>query len=409
MQNPDHHRRRKLRSNLPKLHLFSIINGAMLIAPIMVLYFKDFGLNLTEVLLLQACFGLAVAALEVPSGYFSDTVGRKPALVIGAFGLTLGFGFFSIASGFWTLFIGEMVLAVGWSFISGTNSALVFDTLAELGEEESYAKVYGRQRSFANFSEAFASIFGAAIAVWSLRLPAVIQIVIYLPGIPLAFSLIEPARQRFNNTGGAFSGIKTIAVEALGLKREIRLLIILSSIVATSTLVMAWLSQPWLTNAGVSIGAFGLIWAALRVTVGVSALWAAKIESKIGFNRCVALVIAILVVGFALCAWKQSLWLIPALAAFTVVRGIAMVIFSEAINRQTGSDRRATVLSLESLLCRLLFAPLAPFIGWIADAYSLSTAIAFSGVFFALTTIFVFRRILSPGCQKTLTELPIIH
>ena len=107
-------------------------------------------------------------------------------------------------------------------------------------------------------------------------------------------------------------------------------------------------------------------------------------------------------------AWQQVWWLIPALLSFSIVRGLAMVLFSEAINRQTSSDRRATVLSLESLLCRLLFAPLAPLIGWVADAYSLSTAIALSGIFFAVTTSLVFRRLQqSPRREESLTELPI--
>ncbi|MFT5108084.1 MAG: putative MFS family arabinose efflux permease, partial [Pseudoalteromonas tetraodonis] len=385
----------------------SIVSGALLLAPILVPFFQDYGLNLTQILWLQACFGLAVAALEVPSGYFSDTIGRKPALVVGAFGITLGFSVFSIASGFWTLLLGELVLAVGWSFISGTNSALLYDTLVELGEEENYAKVFGRHRSSANFSEAGASILGAAIAVASIRLPALVQIGLYSLSIPIALSLVEPARQRFTNSAGPLAGIREIALEAVALKREVRLLIVLSGIVGTATLAMAWLSQPWLNFAGVPLVSFGLIWAALRITVGISALCASRIQKRLGFNGSVTLILAILTTGFALCAWKQAWWLVPAIATFTVVRGLAMVIFSEAINQHTGSDRRATVLSLESLLCRLIFAPLAPLIGWIADAYSLGTAIGLSGLFFALTTTLTFRRLIAPRRRNILTELPI--
>ena len=371
-------------------------------------FFQDYGLSLSEILWLQACFGLAVAVLEVPSGYFSDTIGRKPALVIGAIGLTVGFACFGIATGFWTLLVGELVLAVGWSFISGTGSALVYDTLAELGEEEDYAREFGRQRSYANFAEAFASIIGAAIAVLSIRLPVFIQIGVYACTIPLALSLVEPQRQRFANAAGPIAGIRVIALEALALRQEIRLLIVLSGIIATSSLTMAWLSQPWLSAAEVPLVAYGLIWAGLRITVGISALYAARLENRLGFNRSVTIVIVVLVTGFTLCAWQQAPWLIPALATFSIVRGISMVIFSEAINRQTGSDRRATVLSIESLLCRLLFAPLAPLVGWIADAYSLSTAIAGCGALFACGTIFIYRRFVSPQPGEILTELPTI-
>ena len=401
-------RRARLRSNLPKLHLFSILCGALLLAPVLIPFFQDYGLSLSEILWLQACFGLAVAALEVPSGYFSDTIGRKPALVIGSLGLTAGFACFGVADGFWTLLVGELVLAVGWSFISGTSSALVYDTLAELGEVEDYARTFGRQRSYANFAEAAASIIGAAIAVLSIRLPVFVQIGVYACTIPLALSLVEPSRHRFTSSAGPIAGIREIALEALALRREVRLLIVLSAIIATSSLAMAWLSQPWLSAADVPLLAFGVIWAGLRVTVGVSALYAARIESRLGFKRSVGIVIIVMITGFAACAWQQTPWLIPALASFSFVRGISMVIFSDAINRQTGSDRRATVLSLESLLCRLLFAPLAPLIGWVADAYSLGTAIALSGMLFAFGTIVVYRRF-APSQEVAIpTELPTV-
>ena len=408
MHESNFQRRRRLRSNLPKLYLLSILRGALLLAPILVPFFKDYGLSLSEILWLQACFGLGLAALEVPSGYFSDTVGRKAALVIGSFGITLGFAVFAVATGFWTLLIGELILAVGWGFISGSDSALLYDTLVELGEEERYAKVFGRQRSLANFAEAFAGILGAAVAVLSVRLPAVLQIGVYALCLPIALSLVEPARKRFTSSSGPLAGIRDIAVEALALRRQIRLLIVLSAIIATSTLAMAWLSQPWLSLAGVPLAAFGVIWAGLRIVVGLSALWAASLEARAGFNRSVTIVIATLVGGFALCAWKQELWLVPALAAFSFVRGTSMVIFSDAINRETSSDRRATVISIESLFCRLLFAPLAPLIGWIADAYSLSTAIAISGTLFGIGTTAIFRRLLVPRDPKVLTQLPIV-
>ena len=90
-----------------------------------------------------------------------------------------------------------------------------------------------------SLSEAGASILGAAIAVASIRLPALVQIGLYSLSIPIALSLVEPARQRFTNSAGPLAGIREIALEAVALKREVRLLIVLSGIVGTATLAMA--------------------------------------------------------------------------------------------------------------------------------------------------------------------------
>lgn len=408
MRESNFQRRRRLRANLPKLHLLAALRGALLIIPVLVPFFQEYGLSLTEIFWLQAIFGIAVAVLEVPSGYFSDTIGRKASLVIGAIGVTFGFGAYAFASDFWGFLVGELILAVGCGFISGSDSAIVFDTLIELDEEGRYASVYGKQRSLANFSEGICSIAGAALAVISLRLPLVVQVGVCSLSIPVALSLTEPARRRFSHQDGPWAGMRAIAREALGLHREIRRLIVLSAILMTATLTMVWFTQPWLGEAGVPLAAFGIVWAALRIGVGISSLCAARLEARLGFNRTVALVIAVLVGGFTLCAWQQTAYLIPALLAFSFVRGTSMIVFSEAINRATPSDRRATVLSIESLLCRLLFAPLAPLVGWVADIYSLGTAIALSGAIFALGTTIAFRRILAPRRERALTQLPII-
>ena len=41
----------------------------------------------------------------------------------------------------------------------------------------------------------------------------------------------------------------------------------------------------------------------------------------------------------------------------------------------TFSEMRATVLSIRNFIIRLIFAAVAPFIGWLNDAYSLRTAL----------------------------------
>ena len=44
----------------------------------------------------------------------------------------------------------------------------------------------------------------------------------------------------------------------------------------------------------------------------------------------------------------------------------------------TFSDMRATVLSIRNFIIRLMFAAIAPFIGWLNDMYSLRIALLVS-------------------------------
>ncbi|RME62044.1 MAG: MFS transporter, partial [Candidatus Dadabacteria bacterium] len=52
--------------------------------PVIVLFFKENGLSMKDVFILQALFSVAVVIFEIPSGYFSDVVGRRTTLIVGS-------------------------------------------------------------------------------------------------------------------------------------------------------------------------------------------------------------------------------------------------------------------------------------------------------------------------------------
>ena len=62
------------------------------------------------------------------------------------------------------------------------------------------------------------------------------------------------------------------------------------------------------------------------------------------------------------------------------MRGFATPILKGYINRQTFSEMRATVLSIRNFIIRLIFAIMAPFIGWLNDAFSLSFALLMTSI-----------------------------
>ena len=93
--------------------------------PIIVLFFQENGLSMKEILLLQSLFSIGVVLFEIPSGYFSDVVGRKTTIVLGCIFGFLGLLTYSFSYGFIGFLIAELLLGLGTSFISGTDSAII--------------------------------------------------------------------------------------------------------------------------------------------------------------------------------------------------------------------------------------------------------------------------------------------
>ena len=72
----------------------------MLIMPVIVLFYKENGLSMQDIMVLQALYSLALVIFEVPSGYFSDTIGRRNSLVTGSILCTFGFFIYSLSYSF---------------------------------------------------------------------------------------------------------------------------------------------------------------------------------------------------------------------------------------------------------------------------------------------------------------------
>ena len=108
-----------------------------------------------------------------------------------------------------------------------------------------------------------------------------------------------------------------------------------------------------------------------------------KIRILRGQLRCLALwcttamlsPIIFPVFGFATLAFFHSVWAVAFIALFYVTRGMNDPVVKTYINGLVSSEDRATILSVKSLVGRLIFAVIGPFLGWVYDAYSLSLAL----------------------------------
>ena len=66
-----------LKNNINKIFAINGIRWFMLLMPIIVLFFEESGLNLTQILILPAIYSFTIALLEIPTGFFSDSFWKK--------------------------------------------------------------------------------------------------------------------------------------------------------------------------------------------------------------------------------------------------------------------------------------------------------------------------------------------
>jgi len=339
---------------------------------------------MADVLLLKGIYSVAIVIFEIPSGYFADVWGRKKTMIIGSILGTLGFVTYSFSDAFMGFLLAELMLGIGQSFISGSDSALLYDSLLHEKREKDYVKLEGRVISVGNFAETIAAVAGGLLAEVSLRLPFIVQIFIAALAIPAALTLLEPGGD--HKRKGSFKEILYIVRSSLFTDKLLKRTIFFSSIIGTSTLTFAWFIQPYLEELGLTPSKIGFVWAALNLTVAVVTLYAYRIEKYFGKTTTIISIAVLISVGYIAIGIFSSLWAIGFLFLFYMVRGVATPVLKDYINQITTSDVRATVLSVRSFIIRFLFAIIGPFLGWYSDKFSLQNALFLAGlVFFVLS------------------------
>tara|TARA_B110000008_G_scaffold277813_1_gene320033 strand:- start:24303 stop:25469 length:1167 start_codon:yes stop_codon:yes gene_type:complete len=364
----------QLRHNILKMYLLKAVLWFMVAMPIIVLFFQEHGLSLTEVMLLQGIYSLSVALFEIPSGYIADIFGRKQTIVFSTVFSFIGYLVFSFYGGFYAFAIAQILVGIGGSLMSGSDSALIYDTLLETESKSSYTKIEGRNYAIGNFSEALAGVLGGFLAVSSIYLPIYVQTTILFFSIPIALTLVEPTMHEENKLDRSFKAIMEVVKFSMVDSKKLRWLIIYSSAMGVATLSMAWFAQPFFKEVGVPLAYFGILWAGLNFSAGLTSFNAHQFDKKENNYKMLIYLSLAMFISFVLLGFNNSMYGLFFIFIIYLLRGIVTPILRNAINVNTTSNKRATVLSIRSFIIRISFAICAPILGYIAENYALSTS-----------------------------------
>ena len=371
-----------LKHNILKMYLLKGVLWFMVAMPIIVLFFQEHGLSLTEVMIIQAIYSLSVAMFEIPSGYIADLFGRKHTIVLSTIFSFSGYLVFSFFGGFYAFAAASTLVGIGGSLMSGSDSALLYDTLLETGDKKTYTKIEGRNYAIGNFSEAIAGILGGFLAVSSIYLPIYVQTGILFLSIPIALTLVEPAMHEENKIEKSFKTILEIVKFAMVENAKLRWLIIYSSAMGVATLAMAWFTQPFFKEVEIPLAYFGILWAGLNFSAGLTSFNSHKFDKDESNTKMLLYLALAMATSFVLLGFNISLFGVIFIVFIYLLRGILTPILRNVINENTSSNKRATVLSIRSFIIRISFAICAPIFGYLADDYSLNIT------FYTLAIIF---------------------
>ena len=372
--------------NIPKLYIIRCAKWFMLYMPIIGLFYADNGLTNTEIFLIQAAYSFSSALFAIPSGYFADVIGRKKTLVIGTILASFGFLIYATIHDFWAFFIAEAIMGVGNSCISGTDSAMLYDSLQQSQNQEKYLKYEGRVTSLGCLAETTAALLGGSIAtIFTYNEVFWNQALIALIAVPAALMLVEPSRGKLLHK--SFHQVFDIGIYALFKHKGLSRTTLMSSVTGIATLTMAWTIQTYFIEQDFSELQTTIVWVLLNLTVALSSMFSDVLEKRFGMKPMILMMVIFIPLGYYALSIPSVVVALLCAFIFYYVRGYATPILKKLIQNYCDSEIRATVLSVRDLLIRLGFAIVGPFVGYLSDRYTFSFAMLVAGTLFLISSV----------------------
>jgi MFS family permease len=381
--------------NIWRLFAVQALLAFILWVPIWVVFLQRKGLSLTEVGLLEGVAWTITAFLEVPTGAIADRWGRKASIALGASLYALAM-FLVLAEALSPAFLlGYALWNSSTAFVSGADSALLYDSLKADGRAAEAARQSGRYAAINQASQGIASLVGAAIATIDITLCFTICGFLGVAAAALVLTIHEPPRTV--EEGGSltyWSNLKR-AVRIASRRPVVRALVLLNATVITVPLVVYYvLLQPYAVGVGLPLAALGVVVIAVQLSTVVASWLAHRTEGRFQLSRVVAVALAALIAATAMLALLPSIPSLALMLAVALVPALLTPLLSARLNDLIPSGQRATILSLGALLFELGLAIAMPLLLAFADRFGAPAAIGLSSAVFALTAVpllFVWR------------------
>ncbi len=342
----------KVQTNIRHYIGFQTFISLLLWVPIFYQFQREIGLSDQDFFNIQYWYYLIFIICEIPTGLLSDLIGHRNCVRLGGGLMMLANLLPIILANFYGMFIHFALIALARALLSGSASAWIYESLKEQKQIELYHQVEGKARSYA---------LVARIAGWSvvgflmkLHLNLPYWITALTTGIAFLLSLqFAPTPPVARTSFRWLSFFKSFKIST----RLLLLILQGAGLFILARLFLVNFYQPLLRYHGFEVGSFGLIMAGMTLLEAFTSHHSHKLSQKLNHQTGIFILTAIVCLGAIWATIGSSLQVYLGLAIFALGSGVAFPFQKKIINSEIKDPlRRATLLSLESIIQRLLCA-----------------------------------------------------
>ncbi len=386
--------------NIRIFFFYKLIQNIVPIYPVYLLLFESKGLSLSQISLLLVIWSAPLVLFEIPSGVLSDHWNRKYMLIIGSVCKALCYTCWLFSNGFLLFAIGFALWGISGCFCSGSEEALLYDSLKQYGQEDEFEKIYGKCNFYSNIGVAISGITGGFLAMtFGMDLVLVISVISMLICVGFTFRFKEvnyfKRRQHEKQELGLAKSFSTLYDAVVFCTRNLRLLIvILMSIFVIGISGILDEYDPLIADRyGLNLALVG-VWGSTRyILEAIGGRIAYKLKNilvcfKISERFYAIFVLCLIAAGLlGVSGWARSILVMPLYGLFYLIMASTRILFEDYVQQQIEEQGRSTVHSLISLMDNLFGIAFFGVYSFVLSGVDLHTLLFFTSLYIVFISV----------------------
>jgi MFS family permease len=380
-------------ANVRRFYLYTFFIQFQLWFPIWVVYLQEKrGFSLTQVTAVDIAFWMVIVLAEMPTGAVADRWGRKTSLLLGAITFATAIFFFGLASNFWSVLVTYVIWGISMTLASGADAAFLYDSLVPLKRENEFTRIMGRARACGVVAALVGGLIGAPLAAATdLSVPILVSAGLLVIAVLIVLTFREPAHhQQEARPNLPYLQIMGAALRHTWRTPALRTMTALNAVLMSAGMTGFIFFQPFLVEAGVPIGDFGLLDVPVRLAAVAGSLVAYRLARRLGERN----LLLALTAGFSGALLVLAAVPLPAGVLIFALLNFQLStlgpVTTAYVNRHAPQHLRATVASVSNMAVSVVFAVVEPGLGFIADRTELRTSFLVGGAGVGMLGILTF-------------------
>ena len=387
------HENDKLKRNVNVDYVYRFLSSLDISAAIWMLYLGAKGISLIEIGVLEGIFHVASLICEVPTGAIADILGRKKTIVVGRLLHAVSSIIMLISFSFWQFALGFIIQAISYNLNSGSEEALVYDSLKIIGKEDNYTKINGSLNFIIEVSQGAAVLIGGVLSDYSFTYSYIVAVIISLCAFSISLLFKEPEIYDKKSEDITIKGHFKQCYKVIKSNKKIMFMMLYFEFIFMVGTSIHFYTQKFFSDMGYSRSVISIIYVCASIGCAIGAKYVYKIERV--YKEKLIYLIPLISGGFlALYTLMKNEGTILGFILFSTSINMLYPISSSYINKLIPSKQRATLISIESMCFSLYMIIFFPILGVVGEKVSLKIS------FTILTIILFFLGIIGKKVTK---------